>query len=91
MVGVGMSEQQAPHLGGIETVLLDARHDALRRDPGAGVDQRVCVPSVDEVHIAVDRVRQVQPEPAAADDVYSLGDPHVLAPSPRSIRKAMPA
>lgn len=89
MVGVGMCEQNVANTAWFEPVLDHPIHDLLDATSSAGIDQRVLVPAIDQVDVAVKGVSQVEPHATTADDMYSLGDSHCMFPSGVGKRSAI--
>src|ERR1700704_2063690 len=79
VVAMPVSENQVPDSGRVESVALDVLEDARSTHPGADIDQRQLGSAVDQVHVAVVGVGQVEAVAARTDEVDALREPHALS------------
>jgi hypothetical protein len=83
VIGVVVGEQESADLGWIDAVLFDIAQDLIGLTVGtadAGIDQRELITAVDDIHMAIKRVRDVEAGIAATNEKNVTREPHLIDP-----------
>ena len=72
VIAMTVGEDQMADASRVESILLDVGDDRLGPHPGADVDQGKLVPTVQQVDVAVEGVREVETVAARADEIDPL-------------------
>src|SRR5207244_8721656 len=72
VIAMTMGADQIADASRVESILLDVGDDRLGPHPGADVDQGKRVPTVQQVDVAVEWVREVETVAARADEIDPL-------------------
>src|SRR5579883_1406986 len=71
----------------IQSVRAHVGDNSLQPHPGTAIDQRQLVSPVQNVHVTIKRIGYFESVPAAANQIYSLGQLHSAPPPAASVAR----
>ncbi len=76
MVGMDVSDEEMPDIGGFEPLPADILDDPLGFEPDARVDHDMPAGALDEIDMGIETVGDENPAPPASDDMNEIGQFH---------------